>query len=93
MLPYHAVPEVHLTRMHCDTVFDRSFTDAALTVHLSFAGAPDEVRLQLEKADGSRIQLGTIKTETDKEIDFSVWVKHPEKWIVNIPIYISLLRN
>lgn len=87
----YAVPEVHLTRMHCDTVFDRSFTDAALTVHLSFAGAPDEVRLQLEEADGSRIQLGTIKTETDKEIDFSVWVKHPEKWDCEHPnLYILI---
>ena len=59
----YAVPEVHLTRMHCDTVFDRSFTDAALTVHLSFAGAPDEVRLQLEKRMEAAFSWETIKTE------------------------------
>lgn len=41
--------------------------------------------------DGSRIQLGTIKTETDKEIDFSVWVKHPEKWDCEHPnLYILI---
>lgn len=76
----YTVPKVHLSRMHCDTVFDRSFTDASLTVHLAFAGSPDSVNLYLNAADGSCIQLGTVIPEQGKGADFSVWIKQPEKW-------------
>ena len=75
----YTLPQTCLTRMHSDTVFDRDYMDAKLSVHLAVAGMAEAVRLTLTGADGDAISLGEVR-EAEGEAEFGVLVKKPKKW-------------
>ena len=76
----YALPQTCLTRMHSDTVFDRDYMDAKLSVHLAVAGMIEAVRLTLTGEEGGAVSLGEIRQDEEGKAEFEVWVKKPKKW-------------
>lgn len=86
-----ALPQTYLTRLHVDTTFDKTYTDATLVVTAA-AALPEhnrgKVRLELEDPQGKRVALDqdTIPlTETETSATVRIPVRKPEKWDAEHP--------
>ncbi|QKW17815.1 hypothetical protein HUT16_00940 [Kitasatospora sp. NA04385] len=87
-----ALPAAYLTRLHADTTFDSSYTNATLTVTAAAAllpaGASGTVSLTLTDPDGQQVALspaGLTVSATAPQASVAIPVTAPRKWDAEHP--------
>lgn len=76
----YTVPQTYLARLHADTVFDGSYTDATLTVSAMIAGGDGTVAMKLTSPSGEVMQLAPLAGNAKCDLIGAYTVPAPLKW-------------